>query len=679
VNIVTSDLMDFASMEAFDDFYKVDASSSSGHAIDGFPTMFYRGFRQQGDNAVRMDGFRLPGNIDLDLAMFDRFEVIKGPTSTLYGQNSIGGTLNAVSKAPQQRFGARVDLEAGEHDDYRIDVDLTGPLAAREAWSYRLVGTYKDSDSFFDYVNKEVKLLAPSVSFRPSDSTRLLLRVAYQEVSDRFHRQPALQLRGDGAGGLIDRIVDEGLQIVDAPRSRFYSMPWNHDEREAFFAQFQGEHDLDGGWTLRLHAQHNEVDQWVNGFYVGGPIDLNGVVYYNEIFASDLHSELDGAEVNLFGDVEMFGRAHTIFLGVDYNRIRRTGLYDFGSNFGQGFSGSVFNVFAPDYTAVAPQVPYEDGYGYCGDSRNETKLFGATVQLILKPTDRLSVLLGARHTRDELLEVYRDAAGPFSNVALAEPYTGIDAEFSEEVFQGGVTFALTDAVNAYASYGETFEGQFGRVASEEAPEGHPIDPQEGTNYEVGLKGELSKDLSFNVAAFDMRRSNISQADIGNPGFVVPLGTQQGKGVELGLQGRLLPQLSVNASAAYLAAEYIDGEFEGLQPVNTPKLGFSVFGSYEVLEGALKGVGFGVGLVHKRDFVGFDAEWTREAGQPVTFDFGDFTEVDARVSYELERWSFTLSATNLFDEEYYSQSADYLWFLTNVNPPRTFRARASYRF
>jgi hypothetical protein len=76
VNIVTADLMDFASMEAFDDFYKVDASSSSGHAIDGFPTLFYRGFRQHGDNAVRVDGFRLPGNIDLDLAMFDRFEVI---------------------------------------------------------------------------------------------------------------------------------------------------------------------------------------------------------------------------------------------------------------------------------------------------------------------------------------------------------------------------------------------------------------------------------------------------------------------------------------------------------------------------------------------------------------------------------------------------------------------------
>jgi outer membrane receptor for ferric coprogen and ferric-rhodotorulic acid len=240
-----------------------------------------------------------------------------------------------VSKVPQDRFGARVDIEAAEHDDYRLDVDVTGPLAGHDAWSYRLIGTYKDSDSFFDYVNKEVKLLAPSISFRPSDSTRFLLRVAYQEVRDRFHRQPALQLRGDGTGALIDRIVGEGLKVVDAPRSRFYSMPWNHDERKAVFAQFQGEQDFADGWTLRVHAQHNEVEQWVNGFYVGGPIDLDGVAYYNEIFASDLQSELNGAEVNVFGDVELFGRAHTVFLGMDYNRIRRTGLYDFGSNFGQ--------------------------------------------------------------------------------------------------------------------------------------------------------------------------------------------------------------------------------------------------------------------------------------------------------------------------------------------------------
>lgn len=87
----------------------------------------------------------------------------------------------------------------------------------------------------------------------------------------------------------------------------------------------------------------------------------------------------------------------------------------------------------------------------------------------------------------------------------------------------------------------------------------------------------------------------------------------------------------------------------------------------------------MGVVHKRDIEGFDADWTREAGWPVTFDFGNFTEVDARVFYDTGRWDFALSATNLFDEEYYSQSDSYLWFQTNVNPPRTLRARATYKF
>ena len=679
VSIVTSDLMKFASMEAFDDFYKVDASSATSHSIDGFPTNFYRGFRQQGNNAVRVDGFRMPGNIDLDLALFDRFEVIKGPTSTLYGQNSIGGTLNAVSKLPQARAVRELSVEGGQYDDYRIDADLTGPLGGAGTLSYRLIGAYADAESFIDFVNKDVQLVSPSILYRPDDDTRLLLRVTYQKVSDRFHRQAALQLRGEGTGPLLERVLDEGLQIVDVPRSRFYSMPWNRDRREALFVQFQGERRLGNGWTLRAHAQHNEVDQWINGFYTGGPIDQNGMTYYNEIFASTSDNELDGAELNLFGDVEAFGRRHTLFFGIDYSRIRGDGKSDFGSNYGEGFASSVFNVFDPDYSAVPALTPYTTGYGFCGDSVSGTKLFGATVQVILRPTDRLSLLLGGRHTSDKIVETYRDAEGPFSNVALATPYQLIDSKFSEEVFQGGLTFALTDAVNLYASYGETFEGQNGRAFAQDDPAGRPIDPQEGSNYEIGLKGDLARDLSFSVAAFDMKRSNISQDDFAHIGFLAPLGTQRGRGVELGLQGRLLPQLSINASAAYLDAEYTEGELEGLQPVNAPKIGLSVFGSYELLGGALKGLGFGLGVVHKRGIVGFDYGWTLEAGRPVTFDFGDFTEVDARVFYDVGRWSLALSATNLFDEEYYSQTDNSLWFMTNVNPPRTLRARATYRF
>ena len=164
VTVVTADMIDFAGMKTFNDFYKVDASGGTAHTFDGFPRNYYRGFRQQGINAIRVDGFRMPGNIDLDFAVFDRFEVIKGPTSTLYGQNSIGGTLNAVSKRPQDKFHGELALEGGQFDEIRADVDLTGPI--NDQWSYRLIGAYDDAGSFLDFANDELKLASMSLQYR---------------------------------------------------------------------------------------------------------------------------------------------------------------------------------------------------------------------------------------------------------------------------------------------------------------------------------------------------------------------------------------------------------------------------------------------------------------------------------------------------------------------------------
>jgi outer membrane receptor protein involved in Fe transport len=61
-------------------------------------------------------------------------------------------------------------------------------------------------------------------------------------------------------------------------------------------------------------------------------------------------------------------------------------------------------------------------------------------------------------------------------------------------------------------------------------------------------------------------------------------------------------------------------------------------------------------------------------------FGDYTEVDARMFYDLDSWRIQLSATNLLDEKYYSPS--YLFRLSggvHVNPPRQFLMEVTRKF
>jgi TonB-dependent siderophore receptor len=683
VSVVTADVIKFAQMRTFEDFYKVDASGGSSHAVDDFPRNYYRGFRQQGNNAIRVDGFRMPGNINLDLALFDRFEVIKGPTSSLYGQNSVGGTLNAVSKLPQNRTGVEFGLEIAEFDTYRADIDLTGAIANSDAWSYRFIGVYEDSKSYLDFAGDDTRVLSPSIQFKPSDATTFNLRLVYQESDLIQHFAPALQLAGNGTStDPLERVLAEGLKVADVTRSRFYGMPWNNARTTAKFAQFQGEHVFANEWTLRTHAQANKVKYGSDALFVQGPFDQDGFAYLAYAYGQDEEASLYGAEVNLFGKVELFEREHTVFFGLDFNRLeneRRLG----NEVIFKGYADSIFNTFTPDYAAVEPFSVLDD-YSYLYDTDNDDSLFGATVQLIAKPTDRLSALFSVRYSRDTLKTRERNGISPAEGGINQTPFALINDEtFNEVVFQTGITYEVAESTNVYISYGETFEPSVDRVFISRSPStgvvSATIPPEEGTSYEVGLKSNPNPDLSFSFALFELERSNISQPDRVNEGFNLPLGTQRSRGAEFGLQGKLLPELSLYLSMAYLDAEFIDGDFAGLSPENAPRFGISAFGSYEILEGPLVGLGFGLGVVHKQGRETFDEGWTRDSGQPVVFDFGDFTEVDARIFYAHGPWDYALSVSNLLDEKYYSPAFTELDFAVHVNPARTASFAVTYKF
>jgi iron complex outermembrane recepter protein len=672
VSVVTADVIKFAQMEKFEDFYKIDASSGSSQAVDFYPRGYYRGFATQGNSATRVDGFRMPGNINLDLALFDRLEIIKGPISSLYGQNSVGGTVNAVSKVPQNRTGVELGLEIAEFDTYRANIDLTGAIAGSDAWSYRLIGVYEDSKSYLDFAKNDTRVLSPSIRFKPSDATTFNLRLVYQESDLISHFAPALQLAGVGNGdpeqAVLDRVLSEGLKIADVPRSRFYGLPSDAAKSTAKFAQFQAEHMFANEWTLRAHAQTNKVELASDIAFINGPFDQDGFAYIVYAYGKEEEASLYGAEVNLFGKVELFEREHTVFFGVDFNDVDLGRSYAF-DGISRGYGNSVFNAFTPDYTAFGPFSGLED-YSSVFDIYGGSSFFGITAQLIANPTDRLSVLFSTRYSKDQLL---------FGGDGIE----AFDETFNEWVYQTGFTYEIAPSTNLYFSYGQTFEPGSDPVFISQDPDSGLVDsetipPEEGTSYELGLKSNLNPDLSYSFALFEMERSNISQPDRINPGFSLPVGTQRSRGAEFGLQGKLLPELSLYLSMAYLDAEFVDGDFAGLSPENAPRFGISAFGSYEILEGPMIGLGFGLGVVHKQDRKTFDQDWTQQnSGQPVVFDFGDFTEVDARVFYARGPWDYALSVTNVLNEKYYSPSFPQLDFGVHVNPARTASFSVTY--
>ena len=665
VMAITRDMMDFAAIKTFQDVYKVDATGGTTHRLDNFTVNYYRGFRQQSNNAIKIDGFRLLVDTNLDFAPFERLEVVKGATSTMYGQNSIAGTLNIISKMPKSHFGGEVKAEAGSFDHYRAEADFYGPITADGALTYRMVAARLDEGSYLDYAGRTATVFAPTLRYEFNDRTSLFARVNYQKFEIAAAPAAGMQYLGDPIEAFSTGYDPALLQIPNLPRSFFSGQDWGkNQEREVILVHAGLEHRFANDWTLRVNAQHNRqnLDRY-NWLQHVGVIQDDGVPLASIIVLfKDVDWMLKAGEVNLYGDIEAFGRKHTLFIGADYTES--------GDAHGDprllavALPASVPSLFSPGYNQAVPQPQSLADYLTYNFAGSKAENSGITAQALLRPLDRLTVLVAGRYSRAKSSSSFQVTTGPVS----------YDSESSSKVTsQAGLTYALTPDLNLYASYGETFEPQGGLIAP-----GQPIDPQEGTLKEVGFKGDLAKRFAYSLALFDMKRSNISQSNPANPGFVVPLGTQRSRGVEAAVQGTVLPGWEVYGSLGVMDAEYIRGNFTGYQPENAPKFGLSVFTSYEMQQGMLRGLGFGAGVVHKK---GRETFFTQRAtsGERLQFDFGDYTEVDVRLFRNFDRWRVQLSATNLFNEKYYTPIENDITVGMYVNPGRSIIGQAAYRF
>lgn len=653
VKVVTQDLIEFAGLRKFDDFYKVDASTSPSHTGNQYSRNYFRGFESFGANSMKVDGFRTTGLVQFDLASFERFEVVKGSTSTLYGQNAIGGTFNAISKMPQRQFGGSASMEVGSYSHYRADVDFYGPLAADGNLSYRVVAARLDEESYLDFAYDRRTVLAPTLRYEFDEDTSLTTRVYYQRSDFSPYNGFGAQFIGTDPDDPAQQIASN-YRVPKVPASRTGNSPWNDAYKEALIAGTQLEHGL-GSWTLRGNLQYTDIQTDSPGALVFGT-DQNGLSD-SIVYRYDADGYTYAGEVNLFGDVSLFGRKHTLFFGVDYasgdERSTTGSEYLVGADTG-------FSILNPDYDVLRPPV---GGYPTVFKREADSEASGITAQALIRPLDGLTVILGTRYSRDV----------QSSRTACCDPdgVLGPTDELKEEewTYQTGVTYELTPSLNMYASYGTTFTPQSGLGLS-----GRPLAPEKGEAREIGFKGDVpGYKLSYAVALFDMDRTNISQSIPGTQ-FSSLIGVQSSKGVELDLQGEVLKGWEVFASLAWMDAEYTEGEFKGIKPPNAPEFGVSAFTSYEIQSGQLRGLGFGGGVVHKR---GRD---TTDLNSGIPIDFlGNITEVDVRAFYTLAQWRLDVSVSNLLDERYYSTPYGRLNFGYQINPARQVKAVVQYRF
>lgn len=587
-----------------------------------------RGITDGSVDNLYLDGQKLLGDsgtyssLQVDPYFVERIDILKGPSSVLYGRSLPGGLVAMTTKKPQHEASRQIQLSYGSEDYKQIGFDLTGPLDERIA--YRLVGVVKDADNQVDGVEEKRYALMPSLSIDVTQDTRLTLQAMLQHDPESGYHGG---LPADGTvtshnGQRISRSFFEG----DEQYEKF--------ERDQQMIGYQLEHRFNDVVSARQNFQYLDSTVESGQVYQYGYATQDELVRYYTGADEVLHAwTLDNQLQFLFDTGAL---SHTLVTGLDYQR--RKAKVDYNGATGIGTINPYTGAANPSSLAVYPQY----------DELRELEQTGLYLQdLISLGNWRFS--LGARQDWvDVSFEQTESMYGDQADQSKLGQFTG----------RVGVLYAFDNGLSPYASYSESFNpnatGAYNYDSGTGAYDITLLDPTEGEQVEVGLKYQpLGTDDLYTISLFDLKQSNLSSKD-SNESFFRSVGEITSRGVEL--EARFAPADNVNvlASYTYMDVEY-SKDYVGTAGVNnrgnTPNAVArnmaSLWGDYTLDTGSLAGLQIGGGARY------FGKSW---ADAENTLRIPAYTLYDAMLGYDLSRVGMEglgvrLNLNNLTDEKY----------------------------
>ncbi|MEM7061871.1 MAG: TonB-dependent receptor [Cyanobacteria bacterium P01_B01_bin.77] len=568
-----------------------------------------RGFEE---GSFLRDGLQDPVLTIRETANIERIEVLKGPASVLFGAIEPGGVVNLVTKQPLSEPFYQVEFQAGSFGLVRPSIDLSGPLTEDGKLLYRLNGAYERSDGFRDFdTDIERVFLAPVLAWQPNEHTNLNLELEYLYDERPFDRG----------------LVAIGDEVADIPFDRVLGELDDFAETESIRAGYRLEHQFNDALTLRntfnYFNSETESQHIEQAFRIFDETTGNlGRVWTT----GDSESKNYQLQTDLVAEFSTGSVDHQLVFGVDLERSEENGESRFD------IRNPVFiNIFDPVYGAV-PR-PNIDRIPAFFENDTTTDRLGIYLQDQIALQDNLKLLIGGRF---DLVDQDNRAAD--------------DSQQQDEAFSPriGIVYQPIEPVSLYASYSRSFTPNIGSVQED----GSLLTPERGTQYEVGIRGELLDGrLSANLAAFHIVKSNVATSDPNNFMFSVVTGEQRSRGIELDVLGEIMPGWNIIASYAHTDAEITedsDDTLVGNRLRGVPRNSASLSTTYQIQQGDLEGLGFGLGLFFVDDRNGDIAN---------SYLLDSYVRTDANIFYERDSWRAALNFNNIFDVDYAKGSTD----------------------
>lgn len=615
---VTSTQSDSERTEFYARGFYIDA-----YQFDGLPTQMVQNWSY--------------GDSGLDLALYDRVEVVRGATGLLSGAGNPSASVNLIRKhADSAELAGSVSVNVGSWGRTRTTVDVGSALNASGTVRGRVIGSYLDTDGQMDRYNQRKTLGYAVIDADLTPDTQLSVGYDYQ------------QKRANGAtwGGFPMLYSDGSRTGYD---ESFNASPdwtyWDTTSKRAF-ATLQ--HAFSNGWKFKVGATHDETkaddklfypayNDWTTGASnfdrtTGAGISPSAGFYNTE-------RKVTGVDGYVDGSFQLFGREHQLMAGLSYNRREYANYGDYQV----GGPGQTWDPFASylNWTGKIGE-PNWNPLALASEGTITQKAGYAAARLSL--ADPLKLIIGARYT-----DWKSEGEGADRAHKVTTPYAGL-------------VFDINGTYSTYASYTEIFQPQTLKDRN-----GGYLDPVDGKSYEVGVKGAwFDSRLNASLAVFRIEQDNVGQAT-GEP----VLGSQNefayraargtvSRGFEFEVNGELAPGWNATFGASrYVAKDINDADIN----TNLPQTALKLFTSYTPQSLQALTVGGG-------------ANWQNRIYYPVPaygrIEQSGYALVSAFVRYRISsEFSVQANLNNLLDKKYLSQINGYGTYGDGRNGSLTF--------
>lgn len=632
VNVVTRDQMNAQGVQSIVQAlrYTPGVVSQYGDTDIRYDWLSVRGFRP----GRYLDGLRLPfgargySQPRIEPYGLERTEVLKGPSSVLYGQGLPGGLVSMVSKRPKDEEFREVELQVGTNSRYQTAFDVGGRVDDKGALLYRLTDVGRLADTQFDYVEEKKGYIAPSLTFKPDEGTSLTILGQYQKIDSKGGGgYPALPANGTLYTGIYPALS----------RSTFVGEP-NYDRYSVDQALigYEFSHEFSDTWTVKQNLRYGYVDADTQRV---APVCLAGMAcdpsaLFRYAWAFPETSRLFTVDNQAIATFDTGAAAHTLLLGLDYS-----------------FEDSAFEESALSII-YRPFNAYNPVYGATPITRpaTATRIDQDRSQVGLYAQDQMEwnnfvFSLGGRY----------DRADTDTRTRTSSSDVDLDQNDGQFTWRAGVVYNFDNGISPYAGYATSFNPEGGTNRA-----GVPFEPTTGNQYEVGVKYQPDgMDTSVTLSAFQLTQQDVLTPDPTNLSYRVQTGEVRMRGIEIEGKSQVTDALSVVASYAYTDSEITRDNPNSLGVSNkgnrfnfVPEHQASLWLDYTIQsDNAWGGLSLGGGVRYMGQTYGDNAN---------VYDVPDFTLVDAAIRYDfakadpkLDGLKASVNVTNLFDKKYVS--------------------------